>query len=220
MPHSSAHAPPRRLVVATSNPGKLREFQSLLEGIRVDGREYELSSLAQLGLPSAQETGGSFVANALLKAQHAAEQSGHAALADDSGLEVDALGGAPGLYSARYAGAGQTDHPDMNAANNAKLLCELTGVPFERRTARYRCALAFIDVPHTSPWIAEGVWEGYILDVPRGTGGFGYDPYFWLPDQRLTAAQLSAEDKNRLSHRGKALSALRNALLARAELRC
>jgi XTP/dITP diphosphohydrolase len=221
MPHSSVRAP-RRLVVATSNPGKLREFRSLLQAAEMDAQPYELVSLAELGLPSPAESGKTFLANALLKAQHAAGLSGHAALADDSGLEVDALDGAPGIYSARYAGVSDAG---ADAANNAKLLRELADIPFERRTARYRCALVLLDAPGAaapgaSPLVAEGVWEGYILDAPRGAGGFGYDPYFWLPDRQLTVAQLSTEDKNRLSHRGKAMHGLRTALLARIGERC
>jgi XTP/dITP diphosphohydrolase len=221
MPHSSVRAP-RRLVVATSNPGKLREFRSLLQAGVMDAQPYELVSLAELGLPSPAENGETFLANALLKAQHAAASSGHAALADDSGLEVDALDGAPGIYSARYAGVSDAG---ADAANNAKLQRELADIPFERRTARYRCALVLLDAPGAaapgaSPLVTEGVWEGYILDAPRGAGGFGYDPYFWLPDQQLTVAQLSTEDKNRLSHRGKAMRALRTALLARIGERC
>src|ERR1700728_5025198 len=159
---------PRRLVIATGNVGKLREFRSLLAGL-----PFELTSSAELGLPLPEETGATFLANALLKARHAASLSGAAALADDSGLEVDALGGAPGIYSARYAGLGADD-----AANNAKLRSALAGVPAEQRRARYRCVLAFVaGADDTAPLIAEGMWEGLILDAPRGSGGFGYDPY-------------------------------------------
>jgi XTP/dITP diphosphohydrolase len=213
MPRSSVRALPRRLVVATGNPGKLREFRSLLRGVPADGQPYELVSLGELGLPSPEETGKSFLANALLKAQHAAAAGGHAALADDSGLEVDALQGAPGIHSARYAGVSGAA---ADAANNAKLLRELADVPFERRQARYRCALVLLDSPDAPPLIAEETWDGYILESPRGDGGFGYDPYFWLPDQQLTAAELPPEEKNRCSHRGRALRALREALLARS----
>jgi XTP/dITP diphosphohydrolase len=203
MPHSSTRAPRSRLVVATSNAGKLREFQTLLADL-----PYDLASQAALGVPAPAETGESFVDNALLKARHAAGATGLAAIADDSGLEVDALGGAPGIYSARYAGDAADD-----AANNAKLLVALAGVPIERRTARYRCALVFLrDAADSAPLIAEGVWEGTILEAPRGAGGFGYDPYFWLPDLRLTAAELEPEVKNRLSHRGHAFRILREAL--------
>ena len=216
MPHSSVRAPPSRLIVATSNPGKLREFKALLEGVRVDGAPYELLSLADVHLPSPLESGDSFLANAMLKAEHAAACSGTAALADDSGLEVDALGGAPGIYSARYAQGEASFEQNFDAANNAKLLRELNGLPLERRTARYQCALVLIDARFPAPLIAQGSWEGVILDAPRGAGGFGYDALFWLPDQQQTAAQLSPQDKNRLSHRGKALRALRTALMQHA----
>jgi XTP/dITP diphosphohydrolase len=196
---------PKRLVVATANPGKLREFRSLLAGL-----PYELISLVELGLESPAETGSSFLENATLKARHAATLSGFAAVADDSGLEVDALGGAPGIRSARYAGA------DADAsANNAKLMSALKGVPLDARRARYRCALVLIEAADTAPMVAQAAWEGFILDVPRGCGGFGYDPYFWLPELDKTAAELSSEEKNRLSHRGKAMRALRELLQTR-----
>jgi XTP/dITP diphosphohydrolase len=199
---------PKRLVVATANPGKLREFRSLLAGL-----PYELISLAALGLESPPETGSSFLENAALKARHAATSSGFAAVADDSGIEVDALGGAPGIHSARYAGA------DASAsANNAKLMSALEGVPLDARRARYRCALVLIEAADTAPMVAQAAWEGFILNVPRGCGGFGYDPYFWLPELDKTAAELAPEEKNRLSHRGKAMRALREALLAAQEL--
>ncbi len=162
------------------------------------------------------ETGITFAENALLKARHAAAASGAAAIADDSGLEVDALGGAPGIYSARYAGEAAGDAAAVDAANNAKLLAALQGVPFASRRARYRCALVYVDGPgEVAPLHAEGVWEGYILEAPRGSGGFGYDPYFWLPELEMTAAELDPERKNRLSHRGTALKALRRALAER-----
>jgi XTP/dITP diphosphohydrolase len=198
---------PKRLVVATANPGKLCEFRSLLAGL-----PYALTSLAELGLESPAETGSSFLENATLKARHAAACSGFAAVADDSGIEVDALGGAPGIHSARYSGA------DASAsANNAKLIDALKGVPREQRQARYRCALVLIEAADTPPLVAEAAWEGFILDTPRGSGGFGYDPYFWLPELDKTVAELIPEEKNRLSHRGKALRALREALLAQLE---
>ena len=217
MPPNSVHARLRPLIVATSNPGKLREFRALLAGL-----PFDLHSLGELGVAAPEETGASFAENALLKARHAAAAASAvgfggdsmpdvAALADDSGLEVDALGGAPGIYSARYAGAGADD-----AANNAKLLHALSGMRREQRVARYRCALAFVlGVPDEAPLMAEGVWEGIIVDAPRGSGGFGYDPYFWLPDLGVTAAQLEPEQKNRLSHRGIAMRALRDQLMAR-----
>jgi XTP/dITP diphosphohydrolase len=208
MKHSRAPAPLKDLVIATANPGKLREFQALLAGL-------PFAPVAQqaLGVAAPEETGTTFAENALLKARHAAAASGAAAIADDSGLEVDALGGAPGIYSARYAGEVAGDAAAVNAANNAKLVAALQGVPFEARRARYRCALVYLDGPEDpAPLQAHGVWEGYILEAPRGCGGFGYDPYFWLPDLGLTAAELDLERKNRLSHRGTALQALRSAL--------
>ncbi len=200
--------PRRPLIVATRNPGKLREFRELLADV-----PFELRGLDDLKIVSPEETGASFAENALLKARHAAAAAGDiAAIADDSGLEVDALGGAPGIYSARYAGPAADD-----AANNAKLKQALAAIPLEARTARYRCALAFVCCSgDPAPLLAEGVWEGFILDAPRGAGGFGYDPFFWLPDLGVSAAQLAPEDKNRLSHRGLALKALREQLLARA----
>jgi XTP/dITP diphosphohydrolase len=210
MPPSSSPAPlkdtRRRLVVATANPGKLREFRALLAGF-----PFELASLADLRLPSPEETGASFLANALLKARHAASLSGSAAVADDSGLEVDALLGAPGIHSARFAGAAADDQ-----ANNRKLQQALAGVTPARRAARYRCALVFVHGPQdASPLTAEASWEGFILEAPRGTGGFGYDPYFWLPELGKTAAELEPAQKNLLSHRGKAMRSLREQLAVR-----
>ena len=216
MKHSKAPAPLKELVIATANPGKLREFQALLADLAV-------APVAQgaLGVTAPEETGTTFAANALLKARHAAAASGAAAIADDSGLEVDALGGAPGIYSARYAraaagDAAAVDAAAVDAANNAKLVAALQGVPFAARRARYRCALVYLDGPgDPAPLHTQGVWEGYILEAPRGSGGFGYDPYFWLPELGLTAAELEPERKNRLSHRGSALQALRSALAER-----
>ncbi len=202
---SSAHVPRRQLIVATSNPGKLREFRALLADL-----PFEICSQRDINVVPAEETGASFLENALLKARHAAA-SGAAAIADDSGLEVDALGGAPGIFSARYAGLGADD-----AANNAKLMIAMAGVPRERRGARYRCALAFVDgAMDAAPLTAEAHWQGVILDSPRGTGGFGYDSYFWLPELGLSAAELDPPHKNRLSHRGIAMRALRDQLAAR-----
>jgi XTP/dITP diphosphohydrolase len=205
--------PRRPLVVATTNPGKLREFRALLADLAFD-----LSSLGDLGIAPPEESGASFLENALLKARHAAVAAGNvAAIADDSGLEVDALGGAPGIYSARYAGPYADD-----ALNNAKLLSALRGIPRDARRARYRCALVFVaGAGDLAPVIAEGVWEGLILESPEGEGGFGYDPYFWLPDLKLTAAQLDVADKNRRSHRGIAMRSLAKQLAARERLaRC
>jgi len=211
MKHNRAPAPLKDLVIATANPGKLREFQALLAGLAVAP-----VAQAALGVTAAEETGTTFAENALLKARHAAAATGAAAIADDSGLEVDALGGAPGIFSARYAGAAVDTGAAVDAANNAKLVAALQGVPYEARRARYRCALVYLDGPEDpAPLHAQGVWEGYILEAPRGSGGFGYDPYFWLPELGLTAAELEPERKNRLSHRGMALQALRRALAER-----
>ena len=199
-------APRRKLVIATANPGKLREIRALLADL-----PFDVHGQSTLAVASAEETGSSFRSNALLKARHAAAATDAAAIADDSGLEVDALGGEPGIFSARYAGPAADD-----AANNAKLIAALAGRPLAQRRARYRCAMVFVDGPHDpEPLSAEGVWEGYILDAPRGSGGFGYDAYFWLPDLERTAAELAPEDKNRRSHRGMALRSLREQLAAR-----
>jgi XTP/dITP diphosphohydrolase len=215
MKHSRAPAPLKCLVIATANPGKLREFKALLAGL-----PFVPVAQGALGVTAAEETGATFAENALLKARHAAAASGAAAIADDSGLEVDALGGAPGIYSARYAGAATgapaAEAAAVDAANNAKLVAALRGVPLAARRARYRCALVYLDGPEDpAPLYAQGVWEGCILEAPRGSAGFGYDPYFWLPELGLTAAELDPERKNRLSHRGRALEALRSALTKR-----
>jgi len=189
-----------RIVVASGNSGKLRELSKLLSGL-----EFELLTQTSCGVNSIEETGRSFLDNALLKARHASRKTGLPAIADDSGLEVDALGGAPGIYSARYAGPSATD-----ADNNAKLIRSLAGVPADRRGARYRCVLAFVRTgDETSPLIAEGLWQGQIVDPPRGQGGFGYDPHFWLPAIGKTAAELDRDTKNALSHRGQAMLRLR-----------
>jgi XTP/dITP diphosphohydrolase len=207
MPPSLPPAARRALVVATGNPGKLREFRTLLADL-----PFEVVAQSDLGVEGPPETGASFLENALLKARHAAQATQSAAIADDSGLEVDALGGAPGIYSARYAGPGASD-----AANNAKLLSALAGLPAAARRARYRCVLVFVSGPDDrSPLTAQGVWEGTILDAPRGTRGFGYDPYFWVPELNASAAELDPAQKNRCSHRGMALRSL-GALLAAGE---
>ena len=206
MPHSSAPALRRPLVVASGNPGKLREFRALLGHL-----PFDVVAQTDLGVTAVEETGTTFLENALLKARHAAARTNAAALADDSGLEVDALGGAPGVYSARYAGVGADA-----AANNAKLLAALAAQPASARGARYRCVLVFVSGPDdASPLTAEGVWEGVIADAPRGRDGFGYDPCFWLPELQMTAAELDPAEKNRLSHRGAALRALGTLLAAR-----
>lgn len=198
---------PDRLVLATGNAGKLREMREILAPWRVDVRP-----LSEFTQDSAAETGLTFVENALLKARFAARVSGLPAIADDSGLEVDALDGAPGIYSARYAGPGADD-----ATNNALLLQQLIMVDDPARTARYRCAMVFMRWPeHPSPEIAQAAWEGRIGRVARGTGGFGYDPLFLVDAGARTAAELPADEKNRRSHRGLALRGLVAALAATA----
>lgn len=185
-------------MLASGNAGKLREFAALLRG------RYELVAQDALGVSSVEETGDSFLANALLKARHAAASTGLPALADDSGLEVDALGGAPGVYSARYAGPAASD-----ADNNARLLADLRHVAGPARTARYRCVLVLVRDPSDSrPLVAEGCWEGRIGRAPRGAGGFGYDPLFIDTASGLTGAELDPEAKNARSHRGQALREL------------
>jgi XTP/dITP diphosphohydrolase len=189
-----------RLVLATANRGKQRELEALLAP-----RGYELVLQSQLGIESVAETGATFLDNALLKARHAACRADAAALADDSGIEVDALGGRPGVHSARYAGEHASD-----VDNLALLLRELDGVPEALRGARYRCAIVLLrSAQDAQPLIAQGQWSGRIAAVPRGSGGFGYDPVF-LPQESAgrTAAQLPATTKNALSHRGRALAAL------------
>ena len=188
-----------RIVLASSNPGKLREFNALFADSGC-----EVVTQASLGIDDVEETGLTFVENALLKARHAAQVSGLPALADDSGLCVEALKGAPGLYSARYAGG----HGD-SAANNAKLLRTLDGMPPDQRRAFFMCALVLLrHAADPTPLIVEGRWHGRVLDTPRGPGGFGYDPLF-LPDgQTQSAAELDPALKNRLSHRGQAMAKL------------
>ena len=193
----------RRVVLASSNRGKLAEFSALLAD-----SGFEVVAQSSLGIADAEETGLTFVENALLKARHAARASGLPALADDSGLCVAHLRGAPGLYSARYAGG----HGD-SAANNAKLLRTLDGVPVAQRDAFFICALALLqDADDPAPLIAEGRWHGRVLDAPRGEKGFGYDPLFLPHGQTLSAAELEPALKNRLSHRGQALALLRERL--------
>ena len=197
----------QKLVLASGNAGKLREFREILAP-----QGFELIAQGELGIPDPDETGLSFVENALLKARHASERSGLPALADDSGLCVDALGGAPGLYSARYAGA-HGDHP----ANIAKLLAELADRDDSGRSAFFISVIALIRDPlDPAPLIAEGRWQGHILHAPRGSGGFGYDPVFLDPNSGLSAAELEPAQKHRISHRGAAVAQLLKALPQRA----
>lgn len=189
----------QRIVLASSNRGKLAEFNALLADSR-----FEVIPQTELGVEDAEETGLTFVENALLKARHAARVTGLPALADDSGLCVPRLRGAPGLYSARYSGV----HGD-SAANNARLLGELDGVPPEQRNAFFICVLALLwHADDPAPLIAEGRWHGRVLDRARGARGFGYDPLFLPHGQSASAAELEPEIKNRLSHRGQAMAKL------------
>ena len=193
----------RRIVLATNNSGKVREFNAVLAGF-----DLEILPQSAFGVPEVEEVGHTFVENALLKARNAAVHTGLPALADDSGLVVDALGGAPGIRSARYAGPGADDR-----ANIVKLLAELGGVPTERRTARFICVLALLHHPaDPTPLICQANWEGVILTEPRGANGFGYDPVFFVSGEQRTAAELELAVKNRLSHRGQALARLAQVL--------
>ena len=189
------------LVLASNNSGKLAEFAQLLAPLG-----FHLKSQGDLNIPEAEEPFGTFVENALAKARHASQLSGLAALADDSGICVPALGGAPGVQSARYAG-----EPRSDAANNAKLVREIA--QYTDKSAYYYCVLVMVrHAADPQPIIADGVWHGSLIEQPRGQGGFGYDPHFFLPHLGKTAAELSAEEKNSLSHRGQALRALINKL--------
>jgi XTP/dITP diphosphohydrolase len=193
----------RRIVLATSNPGKVREFSAALVGLDV-----EITPQSAFDVPEVEETGLTFVENAILKARNAARRTGLPALADDSGLAVDALGGAPGVHSARYAGPGAGDR-----ANIDKLLAELREVPAERRAARFHCVLVLLHHPaDPTPLICQASWEGLITFEPYGSGGFGYDPVFLVPEEAQTAAELDLAVKNRLSHRGQALAQLVKAM--------
>ncbi len=189
---------PEKIVLATGNPGKVREIQRILG-------EFGVTVVPQtdLGIGDADETGTSFAENALIKARHASLMTGLSAIADDSGLVVDALGGRPGVYSARYSGADATDDRNID-----KLLQELRGVPDDKRTAAFHCCAVYVSTDGSTSLVAEGRWDGRILAQRRGTGGFGYDPVFFDPECGRTAAELGPELKNARSHRGKALTAL------------
>ena len=193
----------RKIVLASNNAGKVREFNQLL---RVS--EFEVIPQSELTVPDIEETGLTFIENAILKARNAAARTGLPAIADDSGLEVDALDGAPGIYSARYAGTSASD-----AANLRKLLEALRHVDDEQRSARFQCLMVYMrHANDPTPRIFQGTWEGSILRAPRGENGFGYDPIFYVPERRCSSAELPADVKNRLSHRGKALRQLVAAL--------
>ncbi len=187
------------IVLASNNAGKVREINQLLldERIRVIPQ-------GELQVPEAEETGLSFVENAILKARNAAQHSGLAAIADDSGIEVDALRGAPGIYSARYAGQGASDGENLE-----RLLADLADIPEAERTARFQCLMVYMrHAADPTPLICQGTWEGRVLFAPRGENGFGYDPVFFVPTHDCSAAELDASTKNSLSHRGQALAKL------------
>ncbi|MFZ6800394.1 RdgB/HAM1 family non-canonical purine NTP pyrophosphatase [Undibacterium sp. Di24W] len=187
----------KKIVLASNNAGKLKEFREILAPL-----EIELIAQASLNIPDAAEPFFTFVENALTKARHAARMSGLPAIADDSGICVNALGGAPGVYSARYAG-----EPKSDQRNNQKLVDALQGA--EDRSAYYYCVLVYVRSEHDpQPVIADGRWSGQIIDLARGSEGFGYDPYFYLPEFQRTVAELNAEQKNALSHRAQALQEL------------
>jgi XTP/dITP diphosphohydrolase len=188
-----------RVVLATGNPGKVQELRALLEPLAI-----EAVPLSQFTRESVPETGLTFIENAIIKARHAAQLARMPAIADDSGLEVDALHGAPGIYSARYAGEHASDDDNLR-----KLLTVLAGRKAAERTGRYCCALVYMRwAEDPFPLISQATWEGRIADAPRGSGGFGYDPIFELPQRALTVAELPAAQKNLLSHRGQALRGL------------
>ena len=192
-----------KIVLASGNKGKLKEFNQVLGDLGV-----EVLPQSEFNVSDADETALSFVENAILKARHAAEITGLPALADDSGLEVDALQGAPGIYSARFSGEGATD-----AKNNAHLLEKLAGVATPERSARFRCVLVFMrHANDPTPLICQGSWEGTILEEACGENGFGYDPLFWVPELEKASAQLPPEQKNQLSHRGQAVQQLKQSI--------
>jgi XTP/dITP diphosphohydrolase len=193
----------RNLVLASNNAGKLEELNQLLanQGLHAIAQ-------AEFGTPEAVESGLTFIENAIIKARNAALHAGIPAIADDSGLEVDALNGKPGVHSARFAGPAATD-----AENNALLLKELAGVADSQRTARFHCVLVYLrHAQDPTPLVCHGRWEGQILHAPQGSNGFGYDPLFYAPSMECTSAQLSAETKNTLSHRGQAVRQLLDTL--------
>lgn len=197
-----------KLVLATGNPGKVKELQQMLAPLSITVQaqsEYQVSDVP--------ETGTTFVENAIIKARHAARMTGLPAIADDSGLEVDALQGAPGIYSARFAGENASDQTNVE-----KLLRAMAQVPDNERTARFRCVLVMLrHADDPTPLICQGTWEGRIIHQPVGDNGFGYDPIFWVPEEGCTSAQLAATRKNQLSHRGQALRSLLAAMQATRE---
>jgi len=193
----------KEIVLASSNPGKVREINQLLATLDLHAQPQ-----SEFGVVDAEETGLTFVENAILKARNAAQHTGLPAIADDSGIEVDALNGAPGIYSARFAGDNASDQ-----ANLEKLLADLDGVPETQRSARFQCLMVYMrHASDPTPLICQGTWEGRILPVARGDNGFGYDPVFYVPTHDCSSAELPADIKNALSHRGQALRQLVTAL--------
>ena len=193
----------QKVVLATGNPGKVRELASLLADFGLD-----IVAQTELGVDSAEETGLTFIENAILKARHDAQITGLPAIADDSGLAVDALGGAPGIYSARYSGEDATDQRNLE-----KLLDALLDVPDDRRQAQFHCVLVYLrHAEDPTPLVCHGSWPGIIARESAGSGGFGYDPIFFVPTEGKTAAELSREEKSAISHRGRALKLLLEAL--------
>lgn len=189
----------QKIVLATNNQGKVKELASLLAN-----SGFDIVSQREFAVPDAEETGLTFIENAIIKARHASALTQLPAIADDSGIAVDYLGGQPGIYSARYAG-----HHGSDAENNHKLLAALAGVPTEQRQAQFHCALVYLrHAEDPVPIICHGIWHGVILTAPHGDGGFGYDPLFYIPELDCTSADLSREQKNQLSHRGQALKQL------------
>ncbi len=192
-----------QIVLASNNQGKVREIGQILAGLQL-----EVVPQSTFNIEDADETGLTFVENAIIKARHASAEAGAPAIADDSGLEVDALNGAPGIYSARFAGKGASDEQNLQ-----KLLRELKDIPEEQRTARFQCLMVYMrHAKDPTPIICQGTWEGLITLAPRGENGFGYDPVFFVPTHKCTSAQLAPEVKNQLSHRGQALCLLAEAL--------
>ena len=195
----SEQNPPKKIVLASGNASKLREIQAVL-----DLQRYQLLTQSEFNVPDVPETGTTFVENAIIKARHAAQLTGLPALADDSGIEVDALQGAPGVYSARYAGEHGADN-----ANNTKLLNEMKNVAEENRSARFQCVIVFMrHARDPMPIICKGTWEGKILHELSGSNGFGYDPLFYVPTHECSSAELDPAEKNRISHRAQALRKL------------
>ncbi|MDH3281176.1 MAG: RdgB/HAM1 family non-canonical purine NTP pyrophosphatase [Gammaproteobacteria bacterium] len=189
----------KTIVLASSNPGKLREINQILAPLKLT-----VVPQSDFNVPDAEETGMTFVENALLKARNAAHHTGLPAIADDSGIEVDYLNGAPGIYSARYAGKDASDEQNLQ-----KLLANLKGIPDPERTARFQCLMVYLRHEFDpTPVVCQGTWEGQILAAPRGENGFGYDPVFLVPTHNCSSAELPAAEKNKLSHRGKALRKL------------